>query len=359
MPKIDANRGDVAEAILGAAVCARFKVRPIDKITKKDIDAVLDSIFKSGAKEVNWNTPDYIKNVKSKVNDVVTFKLALPAKAMSFISIVENRVLVKDLYESAIAYVNGDDVLLKLAKEVSSNREKNKIEILSDGTTDQKGTKADIKTLIDGKETSRQISLKVDGGEQFAQMSGPAWETQLKLFTKSLGLNISQAKMAYEKEIAKYDGTAKFSDRGAESKKMVSYLKNAAGISYKQAAQALQTAINTKNFKTKLAAFIRYGATLNDENIQLVKLTRGSYKSQSFGEEFEDMLQKMKFSYRYSSSGDPKIIINGTLNGVPTPLIQIRAKFETPSTTQKGNKVYGTYMRNYIEAPTNSLLYKV
>jgi hypothetical protein len=53
------------------------------------------------------------------------------------------------------------------------------------------------------------------------------------------------------------------------------------------------------------------------------------------------------------------IIINAEWNGSNYPLITLRAKFETPSSVGGGKKSYGTYMRNYIEAPSNSVLYKL
>lgn len=357
MAKIDANRGDVAEALMGAAVCSKFKNRPTEPVKKSDIDSVLDRVLASVI--VHYNAPDMIKNVHSSVMDNVTFKLALPSKAIAFLKDSGNRDLVKDLYDSVLSYVNSNRQLFDACKTISENNEKNEIQVLSDGTTDQKGTKADIKTTIDGKETLKQISLKVDGGDQFAQLSGPSWETQVKLFTENLGLNIASAKYEYEKAIEKYDSTAKFADRGAESSQMISYLKDAARVSYKAAGMALASQIHTQQFKDKLGKFIRAGATLNDENIELVKLTKGGYKAQSFEKEFEDTINRMKFSYVVSTSGDPKIQINAELDKMRGPLIQIRAKFEAPSVKSKAGKVYGTYMRNYIEAPSNSLIYKI
>lgn len=367
MPKIEANRGDVAEALMGAAVCSKFKNRPTEPVKKSDIDQILDSVLMSTT--VHYAAPDIIKNVHSNVTDNISFKLALPGKAIAFLKQTNNRELVKDLYDSVIGYVNSNKQLFEACKNISENNEKNEIQVLSDGTTDQKGTKADIKTKIDGKEVLKQISLKVDGGDQFAQLSGPAWETQLKLFTEHLGLNISSAKYEYEKALEKYDSTAKFADRGAESNQMISYLKDAARVSYKAAGMALASQINSSQFKDKLGKFIRAGATLNDENIELVKLTKGGYKSQSFEKEFEQAINSMRFSYSVSTTGDPKIQINAELaipteNGKPAkkltgPLIQIRAKFEAPSVRTKAGKVYGTYMRNYIEAPSNSLIYKI
>ena len=51
------------------------------------------------------------------------------------------------------------------------------------------------------------------------------------------------------------------------------------------------------------------------------------------------------------------VYINDRTTGLP--LIQIRLKVEAAGTKQAGKKVYRVYPRNYIEAPTNSIMYAI
>ncbi len=358
--KIDANRGDVAEALMGAAVCATFATRPHTPITVAHIDTYLDKVLKTVSLSDNFN----VKNLNTKVEDSITFSVSLPTKALAFIKEPDNRKLVKDLYSSTLSYVNGNRDLQVKAAELYKDSNRNDIVVSSAGTLNQKGTKADITVLIDGKKQTKQISLKVAGGDQFAQFSGAKWETQLNLFTEGLGLNISSAKDQFNKALESYDADARFTDRGESTKAMMKYLKDAAAISYKAAARSLETKVNDSDFKKTLAEFITKGATLNDPDIELVKLGGGLAKSQSFGDKFIETIQGMDLSVRLSTSGDPAILINASgvsKYGVSVSglLIKIRAKFEAPSSPSSSGKVYSTYMRNLVEAPPQGILFKI
>ena len=91
--KIEANRGDVAEALMGAAVCATFATRPFTPITDSYIDLYLDKVLKKESLSDSFN----VKNLKTQVEDSITFSISLPTKALAFIKDSSNRKLVKDL----------------------------------------------------------------------------------------------------------------------------------------------------------------------------------------------------------------------------------------------------------------------
>ena len=79
------NKGDVAEAILGAAVAAKFVVRPTTDVSKKDIESVLNKMLRSNP--VTIPTSDYVKTVKqAKITDNIKFQVCIPKPAMDFIS---------------------------------------------------------------------------------------------------------------------------------------------------------------------------------------------------------------------------------------------------------------------------------
>jgi len=396
--KIDANRGDVAEALMGAAVCATFATRPHTTITDAHINTYLDKVLENVSLSDNFN----VKNLNTKVEDSITFSVSLPTKALAFIKEKKNRELVKDLYSSTLSYVNGNRDLQVKAAKLYEDKHRNVIVVSSAGTLNQKGTKADITVLIDGKIQTKQISLKVAGGDQFAQFSGAKWETQVTLFETELGLDISSAKDQFNKALASYDADARFTDRGKSTQIMMQYLKDAAAISYTAAAASMKKELikenasmkkelikenasmkkklikekqtpsrnknnNTETFKTKLAKFIIKGATLNDSNIELVKLSGSLAKFRSFGEEeFIETINNLELSVNLVIGKEyPTILISATgksksgndiKNGL---LIQIRAKFEAPSGKSSSGKVYSTYMRNLVEAPPQTILFKI
>lgn len=188
--KIDANRGDVAEVVVGAAVTAKFYSAPTGKVSRRDVEGILRKVISTGNMKIT--RPD-MSSGTTEISDDIRFKVGVPAKAWAFISKSKNWKDVDDLFDSAIKYVNSDVRLGKQTSLMYRNSKHNDIFINSDGTGDQKGTKADIKLEIDGKPTVNQISLKVKGGEQFAQVAGVTFEKQTTIWGK-LGIDVKSAK---------------------------------------------------------------------------------------------------------------------------------------------------------------------
>ena len=123
MAQISANRGDIAEGFMGAALTAKFikrklnqTVETLPQVNATDIDAVLAKFFRSGGiyRKTVRDVPkpfDYIpqgapgNEIETTVNivrelmfsDKVVFKLTLPQKAMDFLSKQSNRTQVRDI----------------------------------------------------------------------------------------------------------------------------------------------------------------------------------------------------------------------------------------------------------------------
>ena len=355
------NRGDVAEGILGAALTAKFVNRPKSlkeknkSITKKMIDDVLDKFFKKN-QMIAFKAKDIAATKVSGIIDIVNFSISLPEAAANFLSKKNNRDVVIDLYNSAIKYVEEtwtDDVM-----KFALNGQMDQITILSDGVGDQKGTKADIKITINGIPYEKQISLKVSGGEQFAQVSGDEFEKQQKIWEDILMLDISNLKQKYLKEIKNYDKKEVFSSR--DNEKLNSFkdmIKAAASVVYKDAAKQIQQKINSKDnkFFNNLAKLVFEGATRGDTSIELVKLEGGKFKRLQFNEDFvkiySDQLKKSKLIAKFRESGDPLVQLYAGTENKQNLILQIRVKVEAASTySQNIGKVYRPYMRNYVEA---------
>jgi len=354
------NRGDVAEGILGAALTAKFVNRPKSikeknkPITKKMIDDILDKFFKKN-KMITFKAKDIAAKAVSGIVDNVNFSISLPEAAADLLSIKKNRDVVIDLYDSAIKYVEetwADDVM-----EFALNGQMDTITILSDGVGDQKGTKADIKITINGKPYEKQISLKVSGGEQFAQVSGDEFEKQQKIWEDILMLDIVSLKEKYLKEIENYDKKEVFSSR--DNEKLNSFknmIKAASSIVYEDAAKQIQQKIRTKNdkFFNNLAKLVFEGATSGDTTIELVKLEGGKFKRLQFNKDFvkiySDQLKKSNLIAKFRETGDPLVQLYAGTESKQNLILQIRVKVEAASTQTKAGKVYRPYMRNYVEA---------
>jgi hypothetical protein len=349
------NKGDVAEAILGAAVVATFMKKDASPITVEEVKVYLGLIAKEKSIELDRNEQKDIS-----ITDKIRFRVGLPIKAMRFIENRENWIQVEDLFLSAVEYCNSDRRLQRQAMVMRSNQKNDDIFVNSDGTGDQKGTKADIKLTINDKKTKNQISLKVSGGDQFAQVSGVSFDKQIALWKDGLGLDVSQMKKAFDNEMKKFDYNAKFVSRADDiAKEQKNIVKRAAALVYSYAEQEMNKLFvnNDEAFLKNLIKFISKGIAGDEEQyIELVKLEKGKFKKiRTSSKKFKDMISNLDLVANMSKTGDPKIIIMD--KNTNKPLIQIRSKIELASGKSKGQKVYKVYPRNYIEAPSTSLLY--
>ncbi len=363
------NRGDVAEGILGATLTAKFINRPKSlkdpnvTVTKEMVNKVLSDFFKK-ASLISYQVHDLQAQKASTVIDTINFSINLPTASLKFLSNTKDLSEVDDLYDSAISYVEktwGDAVM-----EFALNGQIDKINIISDGVGDQKGTKADIKVSINGKPYKRQISLKVAGGEQFAQISGDDFSKQQKLWEEILKLDITKLEKKYNEALENYDKKKLFNSRDdVKLKAFKDMIKNAAGYVYEEAALQIEKKINAKdtNFFVNLSKLVFEGITRGDPSIELVKLEKGSFKQLKFNNDFVRIYSNqlkngnLQLKVAYSSTGDPIVRIYAGALKKDNLILQIRTKVEAVSKTSKAGKFYSPYMRNYVEA--GPLMFKI
>lgn len=359
--KLEFNRGHVAEGILGAALVAKFVNRPVSLkndsnvvVTKRMIDSVLNDFFKK-TKTLDYKVRDIVAKQGKYAVDQITFSLILPEKEYELLKDSNNRKYVDDLYDSAIDYVEKtwkEDVL-----EFASNGIFDKIIISSEGTKDQKGTKVDIRITANDKPYRRQISLKVAGGDQFAQVSGPEFSKQKALWENILNLDIKNLEECYNQALEDFDASAAFSKReDVRVETFKAMLKNAAAVTYKEAAQQMQKQINSNNntFFKNLTELIVYGATKNEAGVELIKLEKRSFKQVKFDKDFlnkfSQKLKKANIKVDFRETGDPLVRIYVDTPTSKNIIIQIRTKVAAESTKLKSGKIYRPYLRNIIES---------
>ena len=382
MAKISANRGDIAEGIMGAALTAKFikrqlgqSVDNLPQVNATDVDAVLAKFFRSGGiyRKTVRDVPkpfDYIpqgafgNEVETTVNivrelmfsDKVVFKLTLPQKAMDFLSKQSNRTQVRDIYDRAIKYANSDSIFIREANRLATNAKNDKILVDADGVSNQNETKVDIGLFANGKKIGKQISLKTESGKQFHQIVGFGIAEFDKLFSDKLGISIDgDARKKTNDYIKSFNINEAYAFRGATSKDVTGSpwaikLKKAATIYYKGAERSMKTKIKGIEFKRKLAATIRYGATRNEDDIQLVHFVKAKrlYDQRLFDSTFEDTIENADLSVVSNYDDNPTIKIN---NGNKT-VVQFRARVDS-ETMKDGYKIK---LRQVLETGTGLFL---
>jgi hypothetical protein len=352
--KISANRGDLFEVFFAAAVAARFVKRAKTKTSRtlptvnvSDVDAILTEMMKKGyVKQVN--------DVGSAVIDTVSVSVSVPKKAQDFLATKANWTKVSDLRNGAVSFVNSHSRLNAQARGLSINAREDVIRVTAAGTEDQKGTKADVKVEVnsptnpDKRFRNIDYSLKVEGGEQFHQVSGQGFDKFLNIFGE-MGLDVSPIAEKYQDFIDEFFDkevfTKKYTSRdNAKSTGGGEYLKKAARLVYTYATQKLNEGLDTEektDVKSKFADYIIYGLSRN-VNTELVKFAGdGKVKTRVANREFREILANSRFNARINASGDPKIEIylskpDGTkLSGNTNLIIQIRYKMEDNKTYEK------------------------
>jgi hypothetical protein len=380
MAKISANRGDIAEGIMGAALTAKFIKRQLrqtvdnlPQVNATDVDAVLAKFFRLDSGGIYRKTVrdvpkpfDFIpqgapgNEIETIVNivrelmflDKVVFKLTLPQPAMDFLSKQSNRTQVRDIYDRAVRYANNDPTFIREANRLATNAKNDKILVDADGVSNQNETKVDIGLFANGKKIGKQISLKAESGKQFAQIRGFGIAEFDKLFADNLGIIVdNKVKNEVNNFIKEFNVTDAFSFRAQTSKDVTgsvwgTKLKKAAKIYYQGAEKVIKTQIDSLNFRRKLAATIRYGATRGDDDIQLVKLAgaQGGYIQRTFGPEFEDAIENADLSVVSNFTDNPTIKINNN-NKL---LVKFRARVDA----DKRADGYKILLRQVLEAGT-------
>ena len=196
------NKGDAAEAILGAAITAKFRNGGRD-VKESDVVAILKTVVEQG--EINGKTDYQTVGIE---DDNFKFLLTLNAQSMKSLKlwfreddpmaapkgfdIVKKGVAestIKDLQKqisNAVAYANSNKRAITAVEKAKADPGENSVEIMSDGgdATQQSVTKVDLKIAYDGQVT-RLLSLKAGSVKQFGQGSGGGW-TQVSDFFESV-----------------------------------------------------------------------------------------------------------------------------------------------------------------------------
>ena len=332
-PNININFGDMAEAIVGAAIAARF-INKNRNITTAQVFGVLYGLpparAKKGKKGMETTRDFKSANENPKVMDDVNFYLSLSEVNMTTVQNSANRRLFEPYAASAIRYANSTSVR-KWSKLLYENNRYDKIEVVSDGLGGQKSTKVDVLVKVDGQIVDIRVSLKAGDVKQFGQVSGIEFAKQEKLWETSFGFGteIKGLQSQYDQLITQNQAP------------------QAVNLVYNEVLRLFNEKIRTKNesqLKRNFAESIKYFATLNEDNVTLLQVGADAAKLYTFDEilaAIENM--PLSASIKVGKSGLPTLFINNA--NTNQPLIQYRVK-------QEFKPDGSPYIRNYVEKQT-------
>lgn len=187
----DYNIGDIGEIALGIATGSRF-ISGGKEVNEKDFIELANQMNEINmtdkkGKLSNSLKLEYFGDIKHLNNKTDIAKIVVVAAGRSikqFRLFMENfdssPTDVKSSILSALDYANTSEKIDAGIEKTSLDPNINTVEIVSDGISDQKGTKADLIMKIDG-ERINLLSVKT-GPSQLGQASGHDWKKQVEFF---------------------------------------------------------------------------------------------------------------------------------------------------------------------------------
>ena len=341
------KRGDIGEGAIAAAICARF-VNKNQNINPARVYAVLRVMASSGIKNYPGKDGKYAeatfksKNLNPKILDKVKCYISLNLSAISGLldKNSEYREWLPPYIDSACKYANSHHVA-KWAKILYENNRVDTIEVISDGLSNQKGTKVDtlVKVTDDkGKmvPVNINLSMKVDDVKQFGQVSGIEFSVQEELWERMFGYKskLQNLKDRYNKLVE------------VDHKPV-----GAANMIYENVNNMVNNELKTNPDRVlkHIAEGITHFATLHEPHVTVLNLGKGGTKLYDYSEFYEALssLENLETTLKLQSGkhgyGYWQMMLNGNKPGdTKKSFLQIRIRVEVKSDGSR-------YVRNLIE----------
>lgn len=337
------NSGHLAELFTGLGVTAKF-FNVGEELTADQVLDMFEYITsmlegKNYVFKINRNITYPESGSKT---DTLNFLARVPARsAEAFLKQAASRIFDEDLqsiFSSTIKYVNEADSVLESCDKVRKDKNNNHIDIISDGTSDSKGTKADLILKVDGKKINL-LSLKTFSSDTLGQLSGLSYQNLSKWFNINFNLDISPHKNQFDEKLGEdkiYSNLLKYYDDVVfpfVEKTIVDQKPNKEAAIVKHLARAANI----------------YARGESMEDVEIVKLndkiSSGSYKILKFSDNLKEAMEHLDLDVRYINKGQSRTI-------------QIWAKPENGELVTTGaNRIcqfrttkMGGYTRNYFES---------
>jgi hypothetical protein len=323
-----ANRGEIAEGILGAAMFAKFTKRQgagnIGDVTAADVNSVLQQLTPAPDHKNTYQVQ--VRDVDNKHADLITFQLKLKPGPYQDLFDTNKRHMFANEFASAVGYANSSKAA-QYSKFFYHNGKADHIAIIADGVTGEKTQKFDIKVAIrDEQGNMRNLnfatSLKTTGGDQFHQVYGSKIEKLEELFS------------FFRIDVKKY---AKEYESKKDWHEAISFM-------YTKVAEDLSKKLRTTGptsearYVDTIADAIIHFYTKGDPAVEVAKFDAGGFKILRFNK-LVDKLRDIDLSATSDVARKNPIIRIYDAHNPAEYLIQIRFKTEQE----------GKIQRNYVE----------
>ena len=369
------NKGDISEAILCAAIAAKFKKRlsakqlskdlvisigDLPPINYQDVKSVLTNMTAGGFNS-NFNVRDRNIATKqlSKITDNISVSVGLPQPSAQFLRNSANWGDLFDIFNAAVNKVNSDTAIKQKVFRTQFNLKQDSITINGVGTQNQRSSKVDIRLDIStggvrAPRTSSQISLKYEA-PQFAQAVGLQFNRFANIF-EPLGIaNYTQDEADFNSAIySVYPDILgkRFNDRASlmESNEVKALKSQATKIFQGRILRQLTSLLQQPAFKQTLANYVISKATRDESGVELVKFLKdGTSITQTFGQDFIDNITSNEWEAEYTFSDNPTIIVfKKGGNRRTDKLLQFR--YRADARLNKSDNTFNILMRTYVES---------
>lgn len=331
------NMGNIAEALLGCAVAAKF-AKNGQTITEHDLVSMGRQLAQNrGTLETKAGKDTLIFKVSIPFMDKKAFYSWLNedsrGKTLQDYNVSDKIIaLFEQRANAALEYANTSKRVSGAVQQAQEDPKNNKVEVVSDGgeKENQSTTKVDLKILIDGKETAKRLlSVKAGVVSQVGQVSGVNF-SHARDFFSSVGVVLPDAIQKYFHEVPP-------KARGTEDQKLYNF-ENGFSKAFQQAYSQLQKRASSdqEGLVEDVYQGLLHHLTRKEPGVEMVILDPGgkkAFRELSFGPEFEKALRQLQLVVTQS---DRESTYNISIYGFPVGTV---AKKFVPSRKDADSKL--------------------
>jgi len=290
--KKTANKGDVAEGIMGAAIAAKF-LNPTKQIKDFDVKSILSQMSAKTTTRYEW-----VHKSPTSGTDKIVLSIDLAPNNLEALFDKSFWNELSPEFNGAIKFANSRSVGSH-AKQLDMNNTDDIVIISAEGTLDQKGTKVDlsVKIGLNGnppQPTDLNLSIK-SGTTKNLEQAGVSYDRVANTFRK-FGVNISRFSSSFKKDLTWYD-------------QVFTNVVEQLNRQFRNETTAI-------NIIEKLGAGIKETATRNDPNVLQVKIDKGDFKVLQY-KDIDEKLKGHKFFAYFRADEIKDRTSGGMINSRP------------------------------------------
>lgn len=274
------NEGDLAEAVLGAAIVAKLGARTGGKIAKigsNEIKKILQLMQRATVASTTAFHVVIKMDSGGKAKDRIAFMLKIKSTTMSELLSLKSFTEIDSVLRAAASYVNAPRTEA-LAERAYTNNINNKISVVVDGISNAQLTKADLLLTVDDLVFDK-ISLKAGtkaNAKSLGQVGGATWAAIRRVFADGYNERTKKYESGLELPINNTLNEQQYMKLLTEDPNFTT-LSAAVSWTYKKADDMFNSLGSTKAAKV-VFDFVNQHSALNDPSIRIVEFHLGKHK---------------------------------------------------------------------------------